>query len=1069
MKKAILIIIACSCFNMVYCQKNSTITGIVFDADTKQVIAGVNIESKESNKTTISNGHGGFTLNIPWENDSLLISVAGYISQIIPANDSLKIYLLPDIWSMESVTINTGYQKLKPNELLGSISLVDNVALNRQVGANILDRLNGAVPGLYFNIGKSGNNSTDSKTNISIRGLSTINGPLDPLIVLDNFIYEGDISNINPNDIENVSVLKDAAATSIYGARGGNGVIVITTRKGRFNQQAQVQFSAMVTVADKPDLFYLPQMSSAEYISVESYLFNKGYFDNDINNARTPLTPAVKIFADHRAGLISSSDSATLIAELKNIDKRNELLRYAYKRALQQQYAINVRGGNQNLAWIAGGDYNRAYSNLNDPSDKINFRFENTYRPVKRVELSTGVYFSHASSNTGTSGYNLTIGGRDVPYISLQDATGNLLPVDIVYRSSYTDTLGKGLLQNWKYYPLQDYLEDRTKLVTEEYVAKASLMYNITEWIKVGATYQYQKQQENIERNADSSSYYTRDLINRFSQVNYSANTVNYIVPTGGILNQGQTYTVSNNLRLHYELKKARGQHTISSIGGFETRQVEIYGSGQTLYGYTHNPLSYSTVDNVHSYPNIITGNYEYIPGGGYVLSEKTTRFVSAYINIAYQFKQRYLLSVSARKDGSNIFGLKTNDKWKPLWSATGGWVISKEDFFNSSLLTLLRLRIGYGVSGNVDVSRIPVPTAVYGSNQSTGFNYARIITINNPSLRWEQNGQLNIGADFSLVRDRISGVLEYYRKKGSDLYGETPYDYTSWGYSTQIVKNVAAMKGDGIDFTLNTINLLKPVKWMTTFLFSYNNSRTTKYYSENAINVFYQLGAENIITPVVGKPLYSVVAYKWAGLDANGNPQGILNGEPSIDYAAITDDAKAKGQASSALIYMGSSTPTIFGAFTNELVWNRISLSFNMVYKLGYYFRRSSINYGALITEGAGHGDYSKRWQQPGDEKTTNVPSFVYTDYPQFDNRNNFYRLASINVLKADHIRFQYVNMGYSLPVKFSKYFSALQLNMNIANIGVLWTANKEHLDPEYPNVVPPSRSYTFGIKASF
>jgi TonB-dependent SusC/RagA subfamily outer membrane receptor len=206
-------------------------------------LANANITASRSNTSVSSDAKGNFHIPISVFPDTLLVSFVGFqTSSVIVRNNakSIQVFLQSDNTVLESVTINTGYQKVKPNEINGSVTVIDNKTLNAQTGTNILDRLRNVTSGLSFHEGFS-NGLRQSQTNIAIRGLSTINGPTDPLIVLDNFIYEGKIGNINPNDIENITVLKDAAAASIWGARAGNGVIVITTKRGRFNQGLKIE------------------------------------------------------------------------------------------------------------------------------------------------------------------------------------------------------------------------------------------------------------------------------------------------------------------------------------------------------------------------------------------------------------------------------------------------------------------------------------------------------------------------------------------------------------------------------------------------------------------------------------------------------------------------------------------------------------------------------------------------------------------------------------------------------------------------------------------------------------
>lgn len=1052
------------------------VSGKIINEKGDPVIATVAV--KGSRKAVSTDSNGNFSIKGIDDKAILLISGINIESQEIevrgrPELGTITVKTKTIEGSEIVVEANTGYQKINPNEVNGSVVVIDNKTLNQQVNPNILKRLDGVTPGLYFNIGKSSNNPQNS-TNISIRGLSTINGPLDPIIVLDNFIYEGGFNNINPNDIENITVLKDAAATSIYGARGGNGVIVITTKKGRFNQKLRFDINSTVTVTKKPDLFYLRQMSSGDYINVEQFIFNKGYFNSQVTNPPfTALSPAVEVFLNRTNGLISASDSATRINGLKAIDNRQQFENLFYKKAVTQQYALNLRGGSNNLAWLVSGDYNRNLSNLNAKSDKANIRFENTFRPVKNLELDLGLYYTNANSLNGSTDYNgIHVGSRgSVPYISFADKDGKSLAVPIIYRKDYLDTLGGGKLLDWNYYPLSDYKHDKINTRLEDYVTKLGLNYTFLKSLQLSVNYQYERQLTNYTRNSDMESYYARDLINNFSQLDQSTGTVTYIVPEGNILQTSHSALSSQNFRAQLNFNKSWGVHTVSAIAGSEIRELKSEGNGSTSYGYNNQPLSFASVDFYNYYPTFINGWYENIPGNPYLNSTNISRFVSFYSNLSYQYKKRYILSGSIRKDGSNIFGLKTNDKWKPLWSAGVGWIMSDEPFYTSKIVPYLKLRATYGFSGNVDLSRSPLPIAWSGTNSQTNFPYLQISTINNPQLKWEQSRQINFALDFHLINETITGSFEYYLKQGTNLYGETPYDYTTWGgNNTTITKNVADMSGHGLDISVQSKNIDRIFKWSTIFILSYNTNKTTKYFSPASQNIFSLLGSGNTIIPVVGKPLYGIVAFKWGGLDKEGNPQGFLNGKKSIDYATIYSDANSKGIGSGSIKYLGPSSPTIFGSLINTFSWKQFSLSFNISYRFGYYFQKSSIDYDALINSGIGNSDFEKRWQKPGDELITNIPSFVYTDYPQFSNRSYFFSNSEVNVLKGDHIRLQYLNIDYSfIQKKRRKTFGLIQLYINASDLGIIWRANKENLDPDYPNITPPSKSYSIGLRASF
>jgi TonB-linked SusC/RagA family outer membrane protein len=1023
---------------------------------------------KGTTRAVTANDEGVFQFAALNVGDTLTISSVGYATieqRITNSSASLRIELNQASTSLEGVEIiNTGYQDIPKERATGSFDFIDNKTLNQQVGTNILKRLEGVSSGVLFDNNRL-INGQQKNDNITIRGLSTINASTAVLVVLDGFIYEGDINNINPNDIESITILKDAAATSIWGARAGNGAIVINTKKGNFNQKLRIGLNTDVIVNQKPDLNYLPQVSSSDEINIEEYLFNNGFFNSAIASPYQALTPAVEVFNKRSMGLISAADSAKDINSLKAIDNSNQYRKYFLRNAVTQQYAVNISGGSAINAFAFSVGYDRNLGELRSTAGKVNIHLENSIQPLKNLMIHIGAYYTNSNSTSGLTSYNtITVGTRQVPYLQFADADGNPLPVETGYRNGYTDTAGGGKLLSWEYVPLEDYKHNVSKTSLNELYANLGIQYKLSEALSVEVKYQYEKQQTNTSQLADINSYSTRSLINQFTQIDNSTGTLNYIIPKGGIKNLYNSYTGSYTGRVQLNYNNSWGNNEVTAIAGTEIRQLQQTSDQNVIYGFREDPLQYSNVDLVNYYPTFVDGSYQKIPGN-LSFSNTINRFVSFYGNASYTFKKRYVATVSGRQDGSNIFGANTNDKWKPLWSAGALWKLSKESFFKSSLFSTINVRATYGYSGNVDLSKTAAAVATYFTDApATGFPYAMIKTINNPSLRWEKTLMMNAAIDFTVGNGRISGTVEYYHKKGTDLYGSTPYDYTTWGGSPSIIKNVAAISGKGVDITLNTRNLVGKFKWNTMLLFNYNNEKTTKYETTEADKIVSKLGAGQLIVPVIGKPLYSISAYKWGGLDANGNPQGYLNGKKSIAYDSIFTEAMNKGLQGN-VVYVGPSSPPVFGSLINTFSYKGISLSVNLIYKLGYYFQKAALSYSSLVSYGTGTKDYDKRWTKPGDELKTNVPSFVY---PVDDSRESFYALSEPNVLKADNVRIQYVNLSWLLPFKNNR-FRNIELYVNASNLGIIWRANKENLDPDYPATLPPEKSYALGIRANF
>ena len=1047
------------------------ITGRIEAASVRQALPWASISFKKQKGATTTDEEGRFTISYNGEPDSLIITHVGYQRKAVSLNNHTSFPLILSLeknsGQLQEVVMNTGFQKIPKERATGSFSFIDEKTLNLQASPNILDRLNGVASSTLFDNTK--NSTSNRKLNINIRGLSTINGSQDPLVVVDNFPYEQDLSNINPDDIESVTILKDAAATSIWGSRAGNGVIVITTKKAKYKQPFEIDFNTNYQVSDKPDLFAVPQMNIGDFVDMEQTLFNKGAFNKQINSVNMPaLSPAVEIFMSRKSGLISAQDSANAINALKKKDVRDDYSRFVYRKAVSQVYSLNMSGGTDKYHYLLSGAYNTGMSDLSARNQRLNLRINNTYRVFKNLEVTASVVYADEKSKSGNAPYTgkgFLIGNRYIPYIKLAGQNGTPLAVEGNYRQSFVDTAGGGKLLDWNYYPLEEAQHNITRTNSQSLTGIIGLKYAIFNSLSVGLTYQYESQEVNSQTLSDMQSYAARDLINNFSQIDPVTGMVTYNVPMGSVLYRSGNSLTSQNFRGQFNFSKGWKNKNLVAIMGSEIRQSANDASSDNLYGYNDDLLTFGNVDFVHPYPTYATGYPQYIPNN-FSLSGTMNRYVSLFSNAAFTFRNRYTLSASVRKDASNLFGVNANDKWLPFWSAGLGWDLSAENFYHLPFLPYLKLRATYGYSGIVDQSKSAVTVIGYlgVNNNYTGTPQAIISQYANNDLSWEKVKQFNIGFDFQSVNQVIKGSFDYYVKQGFDLFGISPIDYTA-GLSTDVLtKNIADMKGTGWDLTLQTTNINRKFKWFTTLLASYNLSKTTNYYTPQGF--LYSAKSGKDISPMIGKPLYSILSYKWGGLDASGNPQGYLNKELSTDYLGIFNSLTS----ADSLVFSGAAVPKYFGAVQNSFSFKGFSLSVNITYKLGYFFRKPTISYDQLVNSGIGNADFSKRWQQPGDELTTTVPSFIYPISTSVKRRDQFYASSEVTVLRADQVRLQFINLSYDLKNVVGKSaFKQLQLYVIANNLGLLWRMNKEGIDPDFQTTWPTPKIYTVGVKATF
>ncbi|WP_367915791.1 SusC/RagA family TonB-linked outer membrane protein [Leadbetterella sp. DM7] len=1057
---------------MIFGRVNSGITqnnisGKIIDAATDLPVSNVSIKVLDSDNGTTSDSLGMFSLIVKDWPITLLITHVGYERVYWPLNGDPKVFFEIRLKSghleLDEVVISTGYQQIPRERMTGSFSQVDRELFNRRVSPDILARLEDVVPGLIFNRRHGANN-------ISIRGRNTISGDGQPLIVVDNFPFEGDLSSLNPNDIENVTVLRDAAASSIWGARAGNGVIVITTRKGAYQRAPVITFNTNITVAEKPNQYYQPQMSSTDYINWEQFMFQRGYYNSFINSPNMEaFTPAVELLFQQNNGQISEDVVKQQIESLKGYDLRRDINKYLYRYSLNSQYSLTLSGGTANQKYALSVGYDKILpASIGERRERITLNANHTYGLFNnKLEINTGIYYSGQSQERNSLDqltYQSIQGTQPLyPYARLADEHGRSLIAEKNHRLSYAEKAIEAGLLNWTYNPLEEMkLFDKTTR-GEEIRLRAGLNYKILPFLNAEIFYLYQKSTSLLRDHYSVSTYFTRDLINQYTQIGADGRLV-FPIPKGGILDRGISTMAGHSLRGQLNFSKKAGIGELDAIAGAELRDHHTERVNSRWYGYDDEYATSVQVDYVTSFAPYIypSGFRTRIPGNS-AQSYLIDRYLSFYTNAAYSIENKYVLSGSTRLDQSNLFGVGANQKGVPLWSAGLAWVMSSDEFMKEAPLSYLRMRATYGSGGNVNKSLSAKTTASFSSGDLLSLlPYATIQNPPNPSLRWEKVKTLNFGLDFETRNGRVGGSVEYYLKRGLDLFGQVPYA-PSTGISV-FNGNTAATQGRGVDLSTNLQVLRGRFDWNINFLFSYLTDRVTEFKTKYSTSLFLTAGESGGYVRE-GKPQYALYSYDYAGLDPeNGDPLGYLDGQVSNDWRSIIQRSTIED-----LRYHGSARPTMFGSFRNTLRWRNFTLSSNVSYRMGYYFRRSSVNYAALWLGLIVHGDYEKRWKQPGDELLTSVPSI-----PNSLNaiRNQFYMNSAALVEKGDHIRLQDVQLSYTLKkVKFGNFeLDNGQIYVYANNLGIIWKATKTNLDPDYPiSNFPPQSSLAGGIRFNF
>lgn len=963
--------------------------------------------------------------------------------------------------------IKNGFQTLPRNLSTGSVTQISNDQFNRSPLPTIIDRIGSLMPGVVV-----GPSYKKGDAAISIRGLSTIFASRQPLIILDNLPFDGDINNINPNDIEKIDILKDAAAAAVWGARASHGVIVISTKKAKRNMPLNILINVSSFVREKTNLKYNPNYNTAsDLLYVESFLTNRGYFDPLLYDyeTRPAVPPGVSIFDKRRRGLITAEDSAREINNLINNDVRNDLAKYVYRAAFRQQYSVNVTGGNTRSAFGLSTSFDKEQTNLqfNDEQRAV-INTNATFNPIPGLQLYVKGMFTQRKFTQGNGGWqSITSQPRQLySYARLADEHGNRLPVVYKYAQSVHDSIPTAL--HLLYVPLEEISKADNRTTIENKRLEFSGRFTINKEWRVDVIAMYENQSSVNKDIMSMDRFYTRNLIMSFSNPTGLTESERNPIPYGGIVTNSLNDLVSRWTRVQFNYDNVIKQdHFITGIIGAESGKTTTSGNSFRLYGYdartgmTRSDLDYRTVFN--SYYGLMKPSM--IPSPA-----TTTGTVdinrSVYSSLAYNYADKITVTGSARKDWSNLLGVNFNKRAVVLWSAGLAFDLTRFVYIRS--IPYLRLRGSYGVTGNINKSVTGSPTLLPSTVANDQLLYwSSVQNAPNPDLGWEQTGILNLGIDFKLF-SFLSGVVEYYVKRGAGLIGVLPVPPTSGlpGLLLPYLSNYSGLKTKGVDVHLQAHLLSKNFRWTAGIAFGYNKEKVTVYDTAltDAPSIIQSSDRNsNFIAPIVGKPLFSIYSYRWAGLDGEtGDPMGIVDNKITKDYEAIVNTKFTD------LVFHGSARPVFFGSFTNTIGHQRVSLYVNISYRLGYYFRASTINYQALYATGAMHRDLEKRWQKPGDETHTSVPSMPEpgTASP----RDAFYAFSEKNVHRADNIRLDDVKLTYEFKkFKLGKVsFNSFGVYVQGTNLGIIWKANKIGRDPDYPETFPVSRILAVGLKAS-
>lgn len=1051
-------------------------------------IPNVYISIKGTVRGAATDANGNYVLNIE-NNDSILIfSAVGMKRQEIPISNRtvIDVVMEEDVISIsEMVVVSTGYQRISRERSTGSyVQLNGGLIKDKSVSTNVIDQLEGLAPGLAVNYG-AGNDK------YLLRGLSTINANKSLLVVVDGMPMS-DINSlatlINPNDVESVTFLKDATATSIWGALAANGVIVISTKRGRVSktpQKIKVNYNAFMSFKGQPDLDYLKLMSTPDFLNAAKEVFSPTINTWNVvstssgSNPQPVVPPHEQILYDLSRGIISQSIADARFDSLSVLNNRSQINESLFQPAVLQNHNINFNGGSEvhnyygSLSFVGDENHNRS----NTDRYQLNLRQDFAFSKAVKLDLTTNFAFEKSES------YLLTdlpgTAGTLLPYAMFKDANENPLSMAYLLRHEpYRITSQNQSRINLDYFPLLE--PENTKNGNTYFTGRvnAGLSVKLFKPLTYEGRAQYQRGVADGYEYYDQNSYKVRNERVFYTQLPATPGGLpTYFLPVSG-----GHYSTKNITQVAWSVRNQLvydntldNKHQITALAGTElrsnlTKSMETYRRGydfqtQTYSLYDELALANTGVSNPVNITSSQTVNR--LTSRPQTNMEAEVRFFSLYGNVAYSFDRRYTFNGSIRMDQSNLFGTDKSAQYKPIWSIGGAWNLSKEPFFNAEKISNLNLRATYGLAGNAPNPGQGGPFDVLGARSSTlysdlGLGYI-IFVPKNQKLSWERTSTTNLGVDFGLFEYKVSGSIDLYKKNTTDLLGYIPVDPTT-GF-VYAYDNLGNMENKGIEIQLNTVNISAgSFSWKSILTLSYNENRITSLKNMTPLTYSSKMSG----SPIEGYSSNPLFGYNYIGLDNTGKPMALSS---KGDTLRLSSQVKIDDP-----LYAGTTQPLWYGGLTNILEYKSFSLSFLIVYNLGHQMRKDVNQFytGRLLNNIPGY--FKDRWRVPGDEANTDIPAYIASSSLAAQRMTSLYTSSLGNIVSASYAKLRDVTLTYSLPEKMTKniFIDNFQVYGQVNNI-MLWKNNNNDIDPEYYNLSSGTRLnkmpafYTLGIRVSF
>ncbi|ACU03178.1 TonB-dependent receptor plug [Pedobacter heparinus DSM 2366] len=1025
------------------------VNGIVLSGEDGLPLPGVIVRVKGTNKSIVTNNSGQFTINAEI-GDVLVLSFIGYKTQEIVIKDdvALKVRLISSPTDLDNVIV-TGYGTTQKSDVISSLGVIKGEDLQKAPVKSFEEALAGRVSGVQVTSSEGGPGAT---TNIVIRGNNSLSQDNSPLWVIDGFPIENPNNNtINPADVETITVLKDAASTAIYGSRGANGVILVTTKTGKSGNPV-VSFDG--SYGFQRSLKLMELLKPYEYVQL--VIERNGVVAKE---RYTPGDPEL----DGRPAYVPGGRTIDYYKTQPYTNWQDKL----FQTAPFQNYSLSLSGGTDKSKYlISGSTTDQDGTILQTNFKRYQGRFVFSQEVNKKTDFNLNVNYARTRT-TGTSPSNIPTNGS--ASLSLLYGIWGYRPA-VSPSSSVEDQLNLPIDpdgQNaYSFNPIVQNNNTTINAHLNNLVANAGIDYKILPELTFRVT---------------GGINYTQRLSNAFySALTYQGGPGSVLGPNGFIDNYALTNLVNENT-LNYK-KVFNTEHTLNLLGGFSIQGTKLTTSRALASKVPNDVLGVSGLDE----------------GTPYAISSGSTQnFLSSYFSrINYNYKSKYYFSGVIRADGSSKFA--PGNQWGYFPSAAVSWNIGREDFMkNISSVSALKFRASYGTSGNNRIADYAYLSPINQSDISSTYTFGNTYIkgsyqsgLANEALKWETTAITDLGLDFGFLKNRIELTVDYYRKITSDLLLQATIP-GHIGY-TSAIQNIGSVRNSGWEFSLNTVNSDKALKWSSNFNISFNRNEVLALSSGQRgliSQVSYNINPAFPYVAIVGGPISQIIGFKWLGnyqyedFDLLPNGAYVLKGNLPANGSARTamqpgdikyEDINQDGTITDAdKVVIGNPNPLFTGGFSNNFNFKNFDLSILLTFSYG----NDILNANRLIFEGMPDSytnqfaSYANRWTP---ENQTNL-------YPRAGGATTIPAVSSRVIEDGSFLRLQTVSLGYNLPQKISESLKVKNARIYASAQNLAVWSKYQGSDPEVSTrpgaltqgfdyaAYPRSFTMTFGLNFSF